>query len=78
MVLSHLLRSASLEECPELLIQREGTEARDGSKSKQAALVLTAVTMAVGRRENSRGIAERQKGWAAETERHSGMVESEK
>lgn len=53
MVLSHLLRSAPLEGCPELLIQREGAEARDGSKGEQAAVVLTAVTVAVGRQENS-------------------------
>lgn len=55
MVLFSLLCPA-LEEWPELLTQREDAEAQDGSKGKQAeqaALVVTAVTVAVDRQENT-------------------------
>lgn len=62
MVLSRLLGSASLEEWSELLRQREDAEAQDGSRGKQAALVVIAVTRAAERQENSWKIPERGHG----------------
>lgn len=52
---SLLFRSASLEEWPEPLTQREDAEAQDDSKGKRAALVVAAViaVVAVERQENS-------------------------